>query len=299
MTIPVAVAELIGTFLETFSYGVYAVIFPKCLGILPKRDVNRGLMFYLLATMWISFVLITLHLVVDLVRAFKAFTGSMDLPGSPEEYYANVNTTFTMTKIALYASTTLLSDILLVYRTYIIWGRKFWVVILPALLLGLDAAMSVWFTWSINQASSESGVLVSVSMARSKYFYVVTLALNLVCTFLIGLRIWNINHKLRSHPAGLNRRERILSVILESAAIYTAILVGLIGTSVAGNSAQFCFLNLVNSSLPPEYSLNDTYIHRCRLLLDLYSLMSSFVAPRITSLSILVLRALVCTQKAV
>jgi hypothetical protein len=38
----------------------------------------------------------------------------MDLPGSPEEYYANVNTTFTMTKIALYASTTLLSDILLV-----------------------------------------------------------------------------------------------------------------------------------------------------------------------------------------
>jgi len=39
--------------------GIYVVIFPKCLGILHKRDVNGGLMFYLLATMWISFVLIT------------------------------------------------------------------------------------------------------------------------------------------------------------------------------------------------------------------------------------------------
>jgi hypothetical protein len=40
--------------------GAYVVIFPQCLGILCKRDVNRGLMFYLLATMWISFALITL-----------------------------------------------------------------------------------------------------------------------------------------------------------------------------------------------------------------------------------------------
>jgi len=40
--------------------GVYVVIFLKCLDILRKRDVKSGLMFYLLATMWISFVLITL-----------------------------------------------------------------------------------------------------------------------------------------------------------------------------------------------------------------------------------------------
>jgi hypothetical protein len=40
--------------------GVYVVIFLKCLDILRKRDVENGLMFYLLAIMWISFVLITL-----------------------------------------------------------------------------------------------------------------------------------------------------------------------------------------------------------------------------------------------
>jgi hypothetical protein len=76
----------------------------------------------------------------------------------------------------------------------------------------------------------------------------------------------------------LNRRERVLSTILESgvsprhnfrfplcvdllliAAIYTAILVCLVGTSVTGNSAQFLLLNLVNSSIWSECSFNDTH----------------------------------------
>jgi len=151
----------------------------------------------------------------------------------------------TITKMATYVSETLLSDTLLVYRTYIVWGRKFWVVIMPALLLGLDAVLSVWVTWSINQISSSSNLLASTSVALSKYFFIVTLALNLLCTSLTGLRIWNINHKLRSYPAGLNRRNHVLSAILESTAIYTAILVGLIGTSVTDNSAGFVLLNLI------------------------------------------------------
>jgi hypothetical protein len=41
----------------------------------------------------------------------------MDLPGSPEKYYANANTSLTIAKIATYVSETLLADILLVKPT--------------------------------------------------------------------------------------------------------------------------------------------------------------------------------------
>jgi hypothetical protein len=52
---------------------------------------------------------------VDLIRAFSAFTGNMYLPGSPaEKYYANVDTALVMAKNASYVSTTLLADALLV-----------------------------------------------------------------------------------------------------------------------------------------------------------------------------------------
>ncbi|KIM90157.1 hypothetical protein PILCRDRAFT_173807 [Piloderma croceum F 1598] len=142
MTISVPLAQLTGTFLETFAYGIYIVIFPRCLDILRKRDVKRSLMSYLLATMWIGFVLITVHVVVDVVRAVQAFAGNMDVPGSPEKYYAIVNTALDRTKTSTYVSETLLADTLLVYRTYIVWGRKYWVVIVPILLLGSDAGLT-------------------------------------------------------------------------------------------------------------------------------------------------------------
>jgi len=255
MPIPVAVAELIGTFLETLGYGTYIVIFPRCLGILRKRQIGRGLMSYLLITMVITFILITMHLIVDLTRAFTAFTGNMDYPGSPEKYYANVDTALVMTKNASYITATLLSDALLVYRTFIVWGRKHWVVVLPALLLLLDAAMSVWFTWSLNQAKPGKSVLISTAFARSKYFYAATLAVNLLCTFLIAFRIWHI-HRTSNCCSELKHKNNVLSAILESAAIYTAILLCLIGTSVSDNSAMFIFLN----SLPPVIGSVFSYV---------------------------------------
>lgn len=42
--------------------------------------------------------------------------------------------------------------------------------------------MSAWFTWSVNEAKPGASVLISNVFARSKYFYICTLALNLLCT---------------------------------------------------------------------------------------------------------------------
>lgn len=59
------------------------------------------------------------HLIVDLIRDFAAFTGNMDVPGSPEAYYANVNTSLNIAKTASYVSVTLLTDALLVSSNFI------------------------------------------------------------------------------------------------------------------------------------------------------------------------------------
>jgi len=256
MGIPVAVTQLIGTVLETLGYGVYIAILPRCLNILRRRNLGRGLMSYLVATTVISFILITMHLIVDLTRAFAAFTGNMDLTGSPEEYYANVNTPLVITKNASYVSVTLAADALLVFRTFIVWGRNLWVIVLPILLLGLNAVLSVWFTWSVNQASPGSSVLVSTTFARSKYVFTATLVLNFLCTSLISFRIWSIQRSLAVYPGRSIRKYTLLTVILESAAVYTAILVCLIGTCAADDSTNFFFLN----SMPPVIGSVFSYV---------------------------------------
>lgn len=60
---------------------------------------------------------------VDVVRAIQAFAGNMDVPGSPEKYYAIVNTALDRTKIATYVSETLLADTLLVNNSFIYHAR--------------------------------------------------------------------------------------------------------------------------------------------------------------------------------
>lgn len=58
------------------------------------------------------------HIVVDLTRAFEAFTANMSIGGSAEAYYANVNTHLNITKNAAYCSATLLADALLVNTSW-------------------------------------------------------------------------------------------------------------------------------------------------------------------------------------
>ncbi|KZP07797.1 hypothetical protein FIBSPDRAFT_277584 [Athelia psychrophila] len=132
---------------------------------------------------------------------------------------------------------------MLLYRTFIVWGRNYVVAVLPVLLFGLDISMSIWFTWSINQATPGANVLASTVFQRAKYFYAATLAMNLCCTLLIGFRIWKIQSGLNSFRGG--GRVNVLSIIVESAAIYSVALICLIGTSVGGSSIMFAFLNLM------------------------------------------------------
>lgn len=86
------------------------------------------------------------------------------------------------------------------FRTYIVWGKNIWVIVLPLVIFGAAIgktgyylqnivdpdsnclATSVLFTWSINEAKPGTSVLISNVFLRSKYFYMSTLALNLLCT---------------------------------------------------------------------------------------------------------------------
>lgn len=62
----------------------------------------------------------------------------MDEANAPEKFYANVDTKLVMTKNATYTCVTLLSDALLIFRTYVVWGRKRWIVVLPVCIYLTD-----------------------------------------------------------------------------------------------------------------------------------------------------------------
>ncbi|KIK55460.1 hypothetical protein GYMLUDRAFT_99564 [Collybiopsis luxurians FD-317 M1] len=247
MALGVATGELIGTILEAFGYGIYLVVFPQCIAVIKRkyRKMSSFTVAYFLITMSTTLLLITLHLIIDLVRLFQAYTAT-DAAGAAEKYFAIVDTSFNITKVASYVAVTLLADAVVIFRTYVVWGRTWWHLIIPLCLFGVDFGMSVWLTWSLHQATPGNSVLVSSAFDRTKYFFFATLAVNLFCTVMIAFKIWSIRTAVRGVSLK-NAGPSALSIILESAAIYVVALVVLIGSAFSDSSALFIFFN----SMPP------------------------------------------------
>ncbi|KAF8621299.1 hypothetical protein AX15_007897 [Amanita polypyramis BW_CC] len=247
MAIDVPTAQLLGTFLEMLGYGIYLVVTPQAFLVLRQKQLSRKLMIYLYSTMAVTFILVTMHLLIDLIRVFQAFTTQSGTPNAPETFFANVNTNLNFMKNSTVVATTLVADALLIYRTLIVWERRWCTLILPIVLYCLDVAMSIWFTWSVTEAKRGYSVLSAMTFSRSKYFFAATLAVNLVCTCLIAYRIWAIQNAVTRYSRGSHRVQNALLIILESAAIYTVALVVMIVLACLDSAVLFFFLNSMPS----------------------------------------------------
>ncbi|KAI0077643.1 hypothetical protein K474DRAFT_1707113 [Panus rudis PR-1116 ss-1] len=259
MAIRVATGQLVGTLLELLAYGAYAALLPQGLIVLKRRGFKGTVTIYLLVTLLLSFIVTTVHAVVDIVRLLQAFgSGSLTDPHYPDLYFADLNNPLDLTKNSCYIIVTILADALIVFRTFIIWGRSYRVLVLPMLLLLADIATSTWFNWSLTANKIEDKVVHSPTWQITKYFCAVTLALNFLCTFLIGFRIWR-TQKISNVYFSSGSKQSLggaLAIILESAAIYSGLLFAVLGLALASNGALFVILNL----LPPVIGIIFFYV---------------------------------------
>ncbi|KAF9253966.1 hypothetical protein L218DRAFT_1010325 [Marasmius fiardii PR-910] len=134
-TIPVATTQIIGSFIETFSYGIYIAIFPRCMAIFCRRykdgkeHIGRAAAVYFILTMILLLLVITLvpaslysshglsdrpnvqqHVVTNLTRVFQAFTVIITIGSAAEVYFNNGNTALGVCKVASNVTATLIGD---------------------------------------------------------------------------------------------------------------------------------------------------------------------------------------------
>ncbi|KAF9254005.1 hypothetical protein L218DRAFT_1010259 [Marasmius fiardii PR-910] len=125
-TIPVATAQLVGTFVETFSYGIYLTIFPRCMAIFwhrykdRKGGIGSSTAVYFMVTMILLLLVITVHVVTNLTRVFQAFTANISIGNAAEIYFKNGNTSLNMLKVASNVTVTLIGDLVMVRLPYYI-----------------------------------------------------------------------------------------------------------------------------------------------------------------------------------
>ncbi|TFK39942.1 hypothetical protein BDQ12DRAFT_665143 [Crucibulum laeve] len=173
--------NLIGTILETLFYGAYLIVFSQCVTILSQKRLERRPRgyYYLVLTTAILFILITMHLAVNLDRLVIAFT---DPSTTPQSFYGNINTFRNKIRLAAYTATTLVSDAFIIYRCFVVYGKRYVFIILPCLLILADIGVGVLTVWSLNEFHIGDSLLAANVTKRVVYFYAITLALNIICT---------------------------------------------------------------------------------------------------------------------
>ncbi|PPQ65550.1 hypothetical protein CVT26_000507 [Gymnopilus dilepis] len=238
-------ADLLGTAFEAIFYGAYAMVFIKHMHILYRRRSRAWSHLYLQATSITLFALMTTHMIIDIIRSMQAFTFNMDIPNAPILYFEHFNSFLSRMRTSVYNGATLVSDLFLVYRCFVIWGGNYLVALIPFLLFLVDIAMAVWATNSLNVAKSGDPFAATLVGLRSKYIFIVTLTLNLVCTALIAYRIWTIQKEVAPYMSSDNPRSlnRIIALMIESAAVYSALLIALIITDSVGSPVFFLILD--------------------------------------------------------
>ncbi|KAJ7918294.1 hypothetical protein B0H13DRAFT_295385 [Mycena leptocephala] len=254
MSLPPGVKEaFIGPLFENIIYGLYLSASIECWTLLRKKKARDAKHVYLITTAALMFILITMRCIIDTYRCIAAFE-------APGLNYGQLNSTpGNVTNICLIL-VNIIADMFMIFRTFIVWNRRWIVIIIPVLLCLANIGMGVWSMFvSVRSATTGDAALASLLPETIFIFVAFTLATNVVCTSLIAFRIIHVHLQLtgmgvRTSARGRSQSLKILSVLVESAAIYTLILIPTLVCARLGTFAVYILLDMTAPTIGLVFS---------------------------------------------
>ncbi|KAJ3751541.1 hypothetical protein DFH05DRAFT_1471831 [Lentinula detonsa] len=140
MALSFAQAELIGLILHSCLFGLYLFLFFSSLPFNMDAEFNikvlKGFNRVLLASNALLFVLIAAHWVVQIIRSQRAFIDTVgDVGDAASAYYAFPADYMNLIKEVLYLFQSLTGDCTMIYRVWIVYDKRHYVIVVPALLM--------------------------------------------------------------------------------------------------------------------------------------------------------------------
>ncbi|TEB37059.1 hypothetical protein FA13DRAFT_1094522 [Coprinellus micaceus] len=216
------VYTLVGFWLESMIYGLYSILFIAAMSISVK-NWRKGTSFSLpLFLSQISmFIMISVYTFINLYRGIRAFA-LLATPPTPVTYYHDFTNWDNYAFVVIVTLLVWHADALVIYRCFIIWGRNYWVIVIPVLLLLLSFAVN---TITLTSFKNPGVVPENVFLTFLQMVYPVNITQSILTTGLITLKIW-MQHA-RTHSSGLAKVSSnvnlltIIRIIIESALIFT------------------------------------------------------------------------------
>ncbi|KAJ7502586.1 hypothetical protein B0H11DRAFT_1989235 [Mycena galericulata] len=177
---------------STFLYGIYLVLFCRCMYIF-YRGGNKQVALFTSAI--IMFILSTTTVILSLLQGAIAYGNAGASLGLEVERLQDAGA-------LVYVTNNLLADALLIYRCYVIWDT-IWITVVPLILLITTMIL---------------GYMIQLPL-----FFILSLTINLFVPTLVAGRLWWVIRRLRGPSGAVTRRKgrNAMIIILESGLIYS------------------------------------------------------------------------------
>ncbi|KAJ7362897.1 hypothetical protein DFH08DRAFT_841633, partial [Mycena albidolilacea] len=246
-------ASLIALILETFNIGIFTMLFGAILRLvlLMKRKGKRNSNRLMLPTLCLIWLLSLTHWIIDIARAVSAF---IDTPAGALAYYEDLGNPLEAAKDAVYVTLTLTGDLFMIYRCFIVWDRRWLVVMLP-IALWFGIGVTGYGATHIILLARRGGVFSTGLTPWITSFFATSLVLNIICTLLIAYRIVRTRMYLHKRNIGNSVVYSALIAFLESAATYSTSLLMLLVSYVLNWNAQYILLDVTSSLIGITFSM--------------------------------------------
>ncbi|KAF9559578.1 hypothetical protein CPC08DRAFT_666314, partial [Agrocybe pediades] len=214
-------AELSGLVVEACFYGIYVTLFIVSAYVFnQRRSVNIAtLNVPMTVTAVAMFLCATAQLAVDTANVFVAFLHNDR--AERIRFLADTSTKLFSAKHCILISQLLIGDSFVSYRCWIVWGRRWWIVLLPV-MLSLGSATSGTYVMWIFAHRPDTTVKEEKSWVAA--IFTLSLCANAVATGLLAFRIWQVDRRARRALASGSTLMPIVKILVESGAINAAYL---------------------------------------------------------------------------
>ncbi|KAI0739181.1 hypothetical protein C8Q80DRAFT_1275332 [Daedaleopsis nitida] len=249
-------AQYIGLCVQLFVTGAYLVYAYRCAQILRKKssEDKLSLRLWLPGVCVLMFSITITVQIVNMIDAYEAWSvKSATGRPNPTPIYADVASTMSLIKDCGTVALALISDFIMVYRTFLVWGMRIRAILIPGILLLADIAMGVWSQYTLSRTRFGNDPIVEDIAISARYFFAVTFAVNILCAGMLCWKIWHVHSLVPAEVSSMGRSPtaRVFEVMIQTAALYCAHLLILVVTDRIGSNVFFVFLH----PLPPVTAL--------------------------------------------
>ncbi|KZP08828.1 hypothetical protein FIBSPDRAFT_252938 [Athelia psychrophila] len=226
MTLSRLSTTLYGVLITTVAYGIAICLFSQSVMTMYRRRRMTGQVAWTLAIPSVTiFLFASLNVLGLWANVQVAF---VDYPEGPLAYLALVSTkpktAFQTGQLGAIMS----ADLLMVYRTFILWDSNYYAVIIPCLTFVATFATGVIFVHIEHIDDVETSIFSPTITEFAIAFLLCSFFTTVYCTGLMSFKLWKVDRNIRG-PNRLSRSglstpsvgRRIMGIFVESAAIYS------------------------------------------------------------------------------